>query len=170
MADKIEPDEVKVNVEDSSTAPPALGALQALIDRSVASATPAVADSLGYAARQMSAAEFVEFWQSVRLVAMSTVGEGGRPHIAPVHATLAGATLRLVIYDNTVRRADLARNPRVAFSTWRGDGAAAIVYGRAREIAGSLRPSRPGRSGKPRQVVGIEVAITRIYAMRPPSA
>ena len=170
MADKVKIDEVKVNVEDISAPAPALGALQALIDRSVASATPAVADSVGYAARQMSAAEFVEFWQSVRLVAMSTVGEGGQPHIAPVHASLAGAALRLVIYDNTVRRADLARNPRVAFSTWRGDGAAAIVYGRAREIAGSLRPSRPGRSGRPRQVVQIEVAITRIYAMRPPSA
>jgi pyridoxamine 5'-phosphate oxidase-like protein len=71
----------------------------------------------------MSAAEFVEFWQSVRLVAMATVGEGGRPHIAPVHATLNGCILRLVIYYNTIRRADLTRNPRVAFSTWRADGA-----------------------------------------------
>ena len=74
-----------------------------------------------------------------------------------------------MIYDNTVRRADLARNPHVAFTTWRADGAAAIVYGRARELPDSLRPSRPGRSGKPRQVVAIEVALTRIYAMRAPS-
>lgn len=145
-------------------------ALQALIDRSVSSATPAIADSVAYPERQMSAAEFVEFWQSVRLVAMATVGEGGRPHIAPVHAALNGTVLRLVIYDNTVRRADLARNPRVAFSTWRADGAAAIVYGRAREVEGSLRPARPGRSGKPRQVVEIEVKLTRVYAMRPPTA
>src|SRR5271155_4279378 len=107
--------------------------LQSLIDCSAASAGPAAADSLAYPERQMSAAEFVEFWQSVRLVAMATVGEGGRPHIAPVHASLSGTTLRLVIYDNTVRRGDLARNPRVAFSTWHADGAAAIVYGRARE-------------------------------------
>lgn len=144
--------------------------LQGLIDRSVRTATPSVADSVAYPERQMSAAEFVEFWQSVRLVAMATVGEGGLPHIAPVHATLIGCTLRLVIYDNTVRRADLARNPRVAFSTWRADGAAAIVYGRAREVEGSLRPARPGRSGKPRQVVEIEVKLTRVYAMRAPSA
>jgi hypothetical protein len=156
--------ESKVKVEDE------LGALQALIDRSVRTATPSVADPLAYPGRQMSASEFVEFWQSVRLVAMATVGEAGRPHIAPVHAALSSTTLRLVIYDNTVRRLDLARNPRVAFTTWRPDGAAAIVYGRAREVASSLCPARPGRSGKPRQVVEIEVRLTRVYAMRAPSS
>lgn len=147
-----------------------LTALQELIDRSVATATPSVADSVAYPDRQMKAAEFVEFWRGVRLVAMATVGAGSVPHIAPVHATLEGTSLRLVIYDNTVRRMDLAGNPRVAFTTWRADGAAAIVYGRAGEISGSLRPARPGRSGKPRNVVTIEVALTRIYAMRAPSA
>ncbi|HEY1849545.1 MAG TPA: pyridoxamine 5'-phosphate oxidase family protein [Candidatus Binataceae bacterium] len=160
----------QVKVEDRVEARSELQALQALIDRSVRTATPSVADSVAYPDRQMSAAEFVEFWQSVRLVAMATVGEGGRPHIAPVHATLNGAVLRLVIYDNTIRRADLARNPRVSFTTWRADGAAAIVYGRAREVPGSLRPARPGRSGKPRQVVQIEVKLTRVYAMRSPLA
>jgi Pyridoxamine 5'-phosphate oxidase len=149
---------------------PDLAALQELIDRSIATATPSVADSVAFPDRQMKAAEFVEFWQSVRLVAMATTGAGWLPHIAPVHATLDGTTMHLVIYDNTVRRADIARNPHVAFTTWRADGAAAIVYGLAREIPGSLRSARPGRSGKPRNVVAIEVALTRIYAMRPPSA
>jgi hypothetical protein len=157
-------DKVPVQVEAQ------LQALQELIDRSVSSATPSVGDSLAYPDRQMSALEFVEFWNSVRLVAMATVGEGGRPHIAPVHASLNGVALRLVIYDNTVRRTDLSRNPRVSFTTWRADGAAAIVYGRACEVEGSLRPARPGRSGKPRQVVEIEVKLTRVYAMRSPSA
>jgi hypothetical protein len=50
-----------------------LEALQELIDRSVRTATPSVADSVAYPERQMSAAEFVEFWRSVRLVAMATV-------------------------------------------------------------------------------------------------
>ena len=162
--------QTQVKVKDELEARLELQALQALIDRSVRTATPSVADSVAYPDRQMSAAEFVEFWQSVRLVAMATVGEGGRPHIAPVHASLHGVTLRLVIYDNTVRRADLVRNPRVSFTTWRADGAAAIVYGRAHEVPGGLRPARPGRSGKPRQVVEIEVKLTRVYAMRPPSA
>ena len=145
-----------------------LDALQALIDRSTRTATESVADSLAYPERQMTAAEFVGFWESVRLVAMATVGAAGQPHIAPVHAQLDGTTLRLVVYENTVRRADLARNPRVAFSTWRADGAAAIVYGRAREVPDSLREARAGRSGAPRRVVTIEVALTRVYAMRAP--
>jgi Pyridoxamine 5'-phosphate oxidase len=164
-----------------------LARLQGLIERSTATATPSVADSVGCKERQMSAAEFVEFWRSVRLVAMSTVGAAGQPHIAPVHAQLGGArfgfgpgrgavgddnsdltTLRMVVYENAVRRADLARNPRVALTTWRDDGAAAILYGRASEVAGSLREARAGRSGQPRRVVEVAIKLTRIYAMRPP--
>lgn len=146
-----------------------LEALQALIDRSTQTATPAVADSVAYPGRQMTAQEFAEFWNGTKLVAMATVGRNGEPHIAPVHAALVGTTLRLVIYDNTVRRADLASIPRVAFTTWREDGAAAIVYGHAIEIPNSLRDARPGRSGKPRKVVEVEVRLKRIYAMRAPT-
>jgi Pyridoxamine 5'-phosphate oxidase len=104
----------------------------------------------------------------VRLVAMATVGENDGPHIAPVHARLDGIRLRLVIYDNTLRRRDIAANPKVAFTTWRADGAAAIVYGVAREVAGSLRPARAAQSGNPRQVIELEVKLTRVDAMRPP--
>jgi hypothetical protein len=66
-----------------------------------------------------------------------------------------------------VRRTDVARNPRVAFTTWK-DGAVAILYGRAREVAGTLRDARPGRSGAARRIVTLEVALTRVYAMRAP--
>jgi hypothetical protein len=145
-----------------------LADLTALIERSVRTAGPAVADSVAYPARQMTAAELTAFWRSVRLVAMATAGPAGQPHIAPVHAELSGTTLRLVIYDNTVRRRDLESNPRVAFTAWGPDGAAAILYGRAREVAGSLRESRPGRSGAARRVVSVEVRLTRVYAMRAP--
>jgi len=147
--------------------PEDLAALDALIARSVRSATPAVAESLAYPERQMTGAELVEMLKAARLIAMTTVGANGQPHVAPVHAELDGTTLRLVIYENTVRRQDIRENPRVAFTTWK-DGAAVILYGRAREVPGSLRESRPGRSGAARRVVGIEVALTRVYAMRPP--
>ena len=144
-----------------------LEALQALIDRSTRTAGPSVAESLAFPDRQMTAAELVAFWRDARMMAMATVGPQGQPHLAPVHSEIDGTTLRLVIYDDTVRRLDLRTNPRVAFTTWK-DGAAAIVYGRAREVAGSLRDARPGRSGHPRKVVTIEVALTRVYAMRAP--
>jgi len=145
----------------------ALAALQQLIDQSARAASPALADSVGAADRQMSAGELLEFWRGTGLVAMTTVGPGGQPHVAPVHAELRGATLVLVVYDNTVRRRDITSNPRVAFTTWR-DGAAVILYGRAREVPDSLRDARPARSGTPRKVVTIEVALTRVHAMRAP--
>ena len=144
-----------------------LAALDALIARSTDTATPSVADSIAYPDRQMTAGELVAFWKDARMMAMATVGPRGQPHLAPVHSELDGTTLRLVVYENTVRRADLRRNPRVAFTTWK-DGAAAILYGRAREVPGSLREARAGRSGTPRRVVTIEVALTRVYAMRAP--
>ncbi len=144
-----------------------LAALQALIDQSTRTAGPSVAESLAYPDRQMSAAELVAFWRDARMMAMTTVGPAGQPHVAPVHSELDGTTLRLVVYDDTVRRRDLRHNPRVAFTTWK-DGAAVILYGRAREVEGSLRDARPGRSGRSRRVVTIEVALTRVYAMRAP--
>jgi hypothetical protein len=156
------------SARDAQAAAAELAELTALIERSVRTAGPAVADSVAYPARQMTAAELTAFWQSVRLVAMATVGPAGQPHIAPVHAQLSGTTLRLVIYDNTVRRRDLQSNPRVAFTAWGPDGAAAILYGRAREVPGSLRESRPGRSGDARRVVSVDVQLTRVYAMRAP--
>lgn len=144
-----------------------LAALQRLLERSAASATPAVADSVAFPGRQMTAAELIEFWRATRLVAMASVGPQGQPHLAPVHAELRGTTLRLAIYEDAVRRADLATNPRVGFTTWR-DGAVVIAYGRAREVPGSLREARPGQRGEVRRVVTLEVRLTRVYAMRPP--
>ncbi|MEB2286099.1 MAG: hypothetical protein B6D46_14405 [Polyangiaceae bacterium UTPRO1] len=150
-----------------SARPMPLAALQDLLDRSARTATPAVADSIAHPTRRMTAAELVEFWKSARIMAMTTVGANGQPHSAPVHSTLVGTTLSLVIYDNTVRRRDLRTNPRVSFTTWK-DGAVAILYGRAREVPGSLRDARHGGGGAPRRVVAIEVELTRAYAMRAP--
>jgi hypothetical protein len=144
-----------------------LAELQALIDASTRTATPSVADSIAYPERQMTAAELMDFWSRIRLVAMATGGPAGQPHIAPVHAALDGATLRCVVYVNAIRRADLKTNSRTAFTAWH-EGAAVILYGRAREVPGSLREARPGRSGEPRNVVTLEVRLTRVYAMRPP--
>jgi hypothetical protein len=147
-----------------------LAALQAVLDHSTRTAGASVAVSVAAPARQMSAAEVVEFWRGVRLFAMTTVGRSGQPHTAPVHARLRGARIELVIYDDTVRRTDLRENPRVSFSSWNGSGAALIAYGRAREVPGTLRDARPAQTGKVRRVVEIGVELTRIYAMRAPTA
>jgi hypothetical protein len=153
---------------DPATWPPqALAAVQRVLDRSRARAGQAVRDTFDHGDRQMTALEFVEFWNSSRLKAMATVGPTGAPHIAPVHAEFVNGRLRSTIYENAVRRRDLRDNPRVALTTWGADGAAAIAYGRAHEVPDSRRDTRPGATGTARRTVALDIELTRIYAMKP---
>lgn len=156
------------DAKDPASSPAAaLAALQEVIDRSRASAGGAILDTFDRAERRMTAAELVSFWNGSRLKAMSTTGPDGAPHIAPVHAELIGGKVRTTIYENAVRRRDLRTNPRVALTTWGPQGAAAILYGVAREIPESLRETRPGARGGTRRTVALEIEITRVYAMKP---
>lgn len=151
-----------MNTTDSDDA---RAALERLLARSGEAAGPALADSVAWAPRRMGAAALIEFWKDIRLVAMATVGGAGQPHLAPVHATLDGDRIRVLVYEDALRRRDLASNPRVAFTAWSGDGGVVIAYGRGRELEGSLRDARPSQAGRPRRVVEVEVKLTRIYAM-----
>jgi hypothetical protein len=145
----------------------ALTAIQTVLDRSRAGAGRAVLETFDHPERRMDAREFVRFWNEVRLKAMATVGRPGAPHLAPVHAEFRAGRPRSTIYEDAQRRRDLRANPRVAFSTWGPHGAAAIVYGVAREVPDSLRESRPGASGSARRTVALDIEVTRIYAMKP---
>ena len=145
----------------------ALATLQAVLDASQATAGTAVRESFDRPQRRMTAAELVAFWNDTGLKAMATVGPDGAPHIAPVHAEFVDGRLRTTIYENALRRRDLRNNPRVALTTWGPAGAVAIVYGRAREIPGSERDTRPGASGRERRTVALDIEITRVYAMGP---
>jgi hypothetical protein len=147
--------------------PEALQQLQQILDRSSATAGAAVRDTFDRAERRMSAAELVRFWNDTRMKAMATCGPDGSPHMAPVHAEFVAGRLRSTIYTHAVRRRDLRKNPRIALTTWGPRGAAAIIYGIAREIPGSERDSRPGATGQSRRTVALDVDITRIYAMKP---
>src|SRR5262245_29242691 len=146
---------------------PTLAVLQAVLDRSRASAGPAVLDTFDRGERRLTAAQFVAFWNATRMKAMATVGADGVPHVAPVHAEFVAGRLRTTIYENAVRRRDLRRNSRVAFTTWGEHGATAIVYGVAREVPDSGQETRPGASGRPRRTVALDIEVTRIYAMGP---
>jgi hypothetical protein len=140
--------------------------IQRLLDESRARAGTAVRDSFDHADRRMTAREFVSLWNACGLKAMATVGSSGHPHVAPVHAEFVSGRLRSTVYTNAVRRRDLQANPHVALTTWAPGGAAAIVYGRAREVPGTLRDTRPGATGRARSTVALEIDITRIYAMK----
>jgi hypothetical protein len=87
-----------------------------------------------------------------------------------VHAEFVAGRLRTTIYEHALRRRDLQGNPSVALTTWGPDGAAAIVYGRARELPDSMRESRPGAGGRPRRTVTLDIEVTRIYALGPRQA
>jgi hypothetical protein len=153
--------------------PGALAALQRVIDESLGDAGTAVRDTFDHADRRLTAVELVAFWNGSRMKAMATAGRRG-PHIAPVHAEFVAGRLRSTIYEEAVRRRDIEQNPTVALTTWGPNGAAAIVYGRAREVPSSLRDTRPGATGRPRRTVALDIEVTRIYAMKarpePPSA
>lgn len=144
----------------------ALAHLQNVLERSMRDAGDAVRETFDRAERHMDAREFVAFWNSCKLKAMSTVGQGGVPHTAPVHAAFVEGRLRTTIYVDAVRRRDLRHNPAVAMTTWGAGGAAVILYGKAREIPGSERETRPGASGRARRTVALEIDVTRIYAMK----
>jgi hypothetical protein len=157
-----------VDEKDPTTWPAeTIATLQATIDRSRARAGAAVRDSFDRSERRMSAVEFVTFWNASRMKAMATAGARGAPHIAPVHAEFVAGRLRTTIYENALRRRDIAARPQVALTTWGANGAAAIVYGIARELPGSLRDTRPGSSGGARRTVALDIEVTRIYAMGP---
>lgn len=152
---------------DPATWPPeALEPIQQVLDRSRQTGGEAVLDTFDRAERGMTALEFVQFWNGSRMKAMATQGTKG-PHIAPVHAEFVNGRLRSTIYENAVRRRDLRRNPSVALTTWGPHGAAAIVYGVAREVSGSARETRPGASGRSRRTVALQIEVTRIYCMKP---
>jgi hypothetical protein len=88
-----------------------------------------------------------------------------QPDIAPDHAELNDTTLRVVVYEDAVRRQNLGKDWRVAFTTWK-EGTVAIRYGRAREVPAGLREARPRQGGRPQRKVTGKVRLTRVYAMR----
>jgi len=152
--------------DPSSWPPGALERIQRVLDDSRGSAGAAVRDTFERPQRGMDAAEFVAFWNSCKVKAMSTAGPDGTPHIAPVHAAFVDGSLRTTIYVDAVRRRDLRHSPVVAMTTWGAGGAAAILYGNAREVPDSERETRPGATGRTRRTVTLEIEVTRIYAMK----
>lgn len=140
--------------------------IDSVMARSRDSAGDAARETFDRPDRHMSAVEFVRFWNQTKVKAMATVGRRGDPHIAPIHAAFEHGILRTTIYVNAVRRDDIRRNPQVALSTWGPGGAAAIVYGRATEVPGSEKETRPGASGARRRTVALAIDVHRIYAMK----
>jgi len=148
-------------MSESEYAPEVLGRIQAVLDRSAATATPEVGRVFAREDWRCDAAAFLAIWQAQRWCTVSSVGPKGQPHIAVVHAGFGpDGRLTMRMFTGSVRAKDIAANPRIALSK-NLDGAVAMVYGRARAVAGT----EAVRQGA--ETVEVEVDVTRIYAMKP---
>lgn len=124
-------------------------------------ALKAVFDAPG---RRLSGDQIHELFGNTRLWAMATVGRKGQPHIAPVHLRLTEqGEIELTIQTESVRMRDIQREPKVAFTSWSGDGKTAILYGIAEPVPGTERESTAGGRSKP--VMTVRVTPTKLYAM-----
>ena len=142
--------------------------LEELLAKSAESAGPAIAATFNHPERRLTVDEFRRFWRGTRMWAVATAGKNGGPHIAPVHVILDdGDVFRMSIFEDSVRLADLRRDPRIAVTSWGEDGTVAILYGRCSEVSGSRKELSSGGSAAGRTVISMEIAPTRLHVMCP---
>ncbi len=140
--------------------------LDGLLEASRAAAGADLKSLIDQPERHMDADAFRAFVADVRLWAMATTGKSGNPHIAPVHLGLSeDDELQMTIHTESVRMADIRRDPRVAFTAWADGGRMVILYGAASVIPGSAGVS--GAGGRDKPIVRLKIEPTRIYAMDP---
>jgi hypothetical protein len=138
--------------------PDDLDRLQRIIDRSAATAGPALRRNFGDAGWRMTAEESVAFWGGTRMAAVSTVSASGRVHAAPLEVSLIGSQFHVPTFGDSVRLADHRANARCAITAWDDAYRAVIVYGRVDSLP----------AGQPPAMVNVVVRPTRIYGIRPP--
>ena len=153
--------------------PETLRRLQEIIDRSAATAGPAIKRNFIGGGWSMSAQEFVAFWEQQPMASISTVSAKGEVHVAPLEPRLVDGRFYIPTFPDSARLKDHRANPRCAIAAWAGPYRAVIVYGTAREV-----PANPTERTQETAVeqgydtsdmVTIEVTPSRIYGIRPPA-
>lgn len=142
--------------------PTTLARLQAIIDRSTATAGAAIRRNFIGGGWAMSAAEFVAFWDATPMAAISTASRSGAVHSAPLEVSLRDGRFLVPTYADAARLVDHVANPRCSIVGWDGPYRAVIVYGDARVSGGATAASDAGG------MVSVEIEPTRIYGIRPP--
>ncbi|MEX1255721.1 MAG: pyridoxamine 5'-phosphate oxidase family protein [Dehalococcoidia bacterium] len=153
--------------------PETLRWLQAIIDRSAATAGSAIKRNFIGGGWSMSAEEFVTFWRAERMASISTVSASGDVHVAPLDLRLIDGRFYVPTFPDSQRLRDHRSNPRCAIASWDGPYRATIVYGIASEVdsdpTGRTLATATEQAYEPNGVVTIQVTPTRIYAIRPPA-
>lgn len=148
-------------MSDDTFSPDLIERVQAILDRSAATATPEVGRVFARQDWRFTAEGFLRMWKEQRWCTIASVGDRGQPHIAVIHADFqADGRLTMRMFTGAVRARDIAANSRVALSK-NLDGAVAMVYGRARPVPGTEAVRHSA------ETVEVEIDVTRIYAMRP---
>lgn len=114
-----------------------LAALQQLLDRSATTAGPHLRSILTEE-RRLDAGPLCERLQGMRLLALATVTEDGRPLVGPVDGYLLHGSFHFSSARNSVRMRHLAVRPAVSATHLPGEALAVTVHGRAElyELAG----------------------------------
>ena len=147
-----------------------LARLQAIIDRSAKSAGPAIRQNFIGGGWQMTAAEFVSFWDARPMAAISTVSAQGSVHITPLDPLFSKGVFRIPTFGDSQRLKDHIANPRCGISAWDGPYRAVIVYGTASiEDPDAVAVTSGALNGyEASGMVTVVVTPTRIYGIRPP--
>jgi hypothetical protein len=135
--------------------PETIAALQALMDRTIATAGSRMKDTFGDPAWRMSAQEFVEFWGAERMASIATASATAAVHAAALDIRLVNGVFHIPTYANALRLADHRANPRCVITSWEDSYRVAVVYGNAEVNTGS-------------GMIDVIVSPTRVYAIRPP--
>jgi hypothetical protein len=115
--------------------------MQALLDRSIASAGPHLR-SIHTDDRRLDAAELCLRLQGMRLLVVATVAVDGRPLTGPVDGYLVHGALWFSSGRDSVRMRHLRARPFVSATHLPGEDLALTVHGRA-ELFEVNDPSRP---------------------------
>lgn len=153
--------------------PETLAQLQEPLDRSAATAGPAIRKNFIGGGWSMSAEEFVDFWGEARMATVSTASGSGAPHAVPLDIHLVDGRFYIPTFADSRRLADHRENPRCVITSWDGPYRAVIAYGNAREVdsdpTGRVGATADEQNYDRDRLVTIEVTPTRIYAIRPPA-
>ncbi len=108
--------------------------LQALLDDSIAVASPFLRSSFEMPEHSLSAQQLAVHLQGSLTVALATVTRRDEPRVAPINALFFRGSFHVPTVAESARARNVARRPAVSLSYFEGTAMAVIVHGRATTI------------------------------------
>jgi hypothetical protein len=109
--------------------------LQALLEASIAKASPFLRSSFEMPEHSLSASQLAARLDGALTVALGTVTAGGEPRVAPINALFLHGSFYIPTVAEAARARHIARRPGTSLTYFEGTDLAVIAHGRARIIA-----------------------------------